>query len=86
MSLVPGFRKIHNKVGWKPGHKEARYRVESRGPTLAPRQLSKSFFMSDTATLSWGLFGPLQQGTTVFKSNSTTCSPKPKAIIEFIKK
>lgn len=53
-------------------------------PTLAPRQLSKSLFMSDTATLSWGLLGPLQQGTTVFKSNSTTCSPKWKEITEII--
>ena len=54
----------------------------SQLPTLAPRQLSKSFFISDTATLSCGLLGPLQQGTTVFKSNSTTCPPRRKGTIE----
>ena len=54
----------------------------SQLPTLAPRQLSKSFFMSDTATLSWGLLGPLQQGTTVFKSNSTTCPARRKGTME----
>lgn len=41
-------------------------------PTFAPRQVSKSFFMSETGILSWGLLGPLQHGTTVLRSNSTT--------------
>jgi hypothetical protein len=40
--------------------------------TFAAKQESKSLFMSDTAILSWGLLGPLQQGTTALRSISTT--------------
>lgn len=44
--------------------------------TLAPKHILKSCFISDTVTLSCGRLGPLQQGTTVLRSNSTTCVRK----------
>lgn len=40
--------------------------------TLAVRQASKSVFMSDTATLSWGPLGPLQHRITVLRSSLCT--------------
>lgn len=40
-------------------------------PTLLFRQSVKSCFMSDNATLSWGLLGPDNDGVTVDKSSST---------------
>ena len=42
-------------------------------PILLSRQLLKSDIISDTGTLSCGLLGPEQQGTTVDRSSSTTC-------------
>ena len=46
---------------------------QTLNPILLLRQLLKSDIISDTGTLSCGLLGPEQQGTTVDKSNSTTC-------------
>ena len=48
-------------------------RRQTLNPILLLRQLLKSDIISDTGTLSCGLLGPEQQGTTVDKSNSTTC-------------
>lgn len=41
-------------------------------PTLFGTQLVKSFFISESGTLSCGLFGPETQGSTFDKSNSNT--------------
>lgn len=42
--------------------------------TFSSRQLWKSSFMLLTATLSWGLFGPLTWGTMELRLISITCS------------
>lgn len=59
-----------------PSQRQTGRAVDASGllTTFSSRQLWKSSFMLPTATLSWGLFGPLTWGTMELRLISITCS------------